>query len=104
MSGMVGWSSGYQSAGPYRLAIWARVNVALDPGRVCCTVLSGGTGAAGAAGGGIGVGGGPAKAEGPRGGATGGPGAPGRPAPVRDGQSGGGEQKLFFLFPLLLFF
>src|SRR5215831_17064394 len=61
MSGIVGWSSGYQSAGPYRLAICARVNVALEPGKVCCTVVSSWAGAAGGAGGGIGFGGGPAK-------------------------------------------
>src|SRR5262249_58217807 len=100
MSGMVGWSSGYQSAGPYRLAIWARVNVALDPGRVCCTVLSGGTGAAGAAGGGIGVGGGPAKPQAHRGGAIATPAAAGIPTHVPDVTTGGAHSKLFLASPL----
>src|SRR5947209_1625170 len=70
MSGMVGWSSGYQSAGAYRLAICARVNVDLDPGKVCCTVVSSAAGGAGGAGGGIGFGGGVAKPNAHGGGGT----------------------------------
>src|SRR5215469_1102572 len=70
MSGIVGWSSGYQSAGPYRLAICARVNVTFVPGKVCCTVVSSCGGAAGGAGGGIGFGGGPAKPYAQGGGAS----------------------------------
>jgi hypothetical protein len=60
---MGGWSSGYQSAGPYRLAICARVNVLLDPGTVYCLVLSSWAGAAGAAAAGGALGGGVVKPQ-----------------------------------------
>ena len=61
MSGIAGWSSGNQSAGPYRLPIWARVNESLDPGNVCMVVVSGAAAGAGAAGAGGVAGGGVVK-------------------------------------------
>ena len=55
ISGIAGWSSGNQSAGPLRSAICAIVNARVVPGTCFTSLSSGGAGGRGAPGGGGGV-------------------------------------------------